>query len=90
MTATTAKPGTGRPDERPGTRDEQFDQDALPSPPGATAALLRSLLAPMKARVALTTLLLLLQQAAVQAGRCWWRTPSTRRCPRSGATTWGR
>ncbi|MBQ0996003.1 ABC transporter ATP-binding protein [Streptomyces nigra] len=68
MTATTAKPGTGRPDERPGTRDEQFDQDALPSPPGATAALLRSLLAPMKARVALTTLLLLLQQAAVQAG----------------------
>ncbi|MDX3527239.1 ABC transporter ATP-binding protein [Streptomyces sp. ID05-39B] len=39
-----------------------------PPPPGATGTLLRSLLAPMKARVALTTFLLLLQQAAVQAG----------------------
>ncbi|CAL9452969.1 ABC transporter ATP-binding protein [Streptomyces sp. enrichment culture] len=48
--------------------DDSFDQDVLPSPPGATGALLRSLLAPMKARVALTVLLLLLQQAAVQAG----------------------
>ncbi|MEU8989895.1 ABC transporter ATP-binding protein [Streptomyces sp. NPDC048558] len=48
--------------------DDPFDHDVLPTPPGATAALLRSLLAPMKARVAVTTLLLLLQQAAVQAG----------------------
>ncbi|MEU5752897.1 ABC transporter ATP-binding protein [Streptomyces sp. NPDC047829] len=48
--------------------DDLFDRDVLPSPPGATAALLRSLLAPLKARVALTTFLLLLQQAAVQAG----------------------
>lgn len=48
--------------------DDAFDRDVLPSPPGATGALLRSLLAPMKARVALTTFLLLLQQAAVQAG----------------------
>lgn len=40
----------------------------LPTPPGATGALLRSLLTPMKARVAFTSLLLLLQQAAVQAG----------------------
>jgi ATP-binding cassette subfamily B protein len=48
--------------------DGGFDQDVLPSPPGATGALLRSLLLPMKARVALTVLLLLLQQAAVQAG----------------------
>ncbi|MFF7405053.1 ABC transporter ATP-binding protein [Streptomyces murinus] len=48
--------------------DNPFDQDLLPSPPGATAALLRSLLAPMRARVALTTVLLLLQQAAVQVG----------------------
>lgn len=47
---------------------DPFDRDVLPTPPGATSALLRSLLAPMKARVALTTLLLLLQQAAVQAG----------------------
>ncbi|MFE6636071.1 ABC transporter ATP-binding protein [Streptomyces tendae] len=48
--------------------DDAFDQDVLPSPPGATGALLRSLLAPMKPRVALTVFLLLLQQAAVQAG----------------------
>lgn len=48
--------------------DNPFDQDLLPSPPGATAALLRSLIAPMRARVALTTVLLLLQQAAAQVG----------------------
>ncbi|MFF3329816.1 ABC transporter ATP-binding protein [Streptomyces sp. NPDC002888] len=47
---------------------DPFDRDVLPTPPGATSALLRSLLAPMKARVTVTTLLLLLQQAAVQAG----------------------
>ncbi|WP_109036306.1 ABC transporter ATP-binding protein [Streptomyces rubrogriseus] len=47
---------------------DAFDEDVLPSPPGATGALLRSLLMPMKARVAVTVLLLLLQQAAVQAG----------------------
>jgi ATP-binding cassette subfamily B protein len=52
----------------PKDTDDPFDHDALPAPPGATAALLRSLLAPMKARVAGTTLVLLLQQAAVQAG----------------------
>ncbi|MEU2439895.1 ABC transporter ATP-binding protein [Streptomyces rubradiris] len=51
-----------------GGRGDAFDRDVLPAPPGATTALLRSLLAPMKARVAVTTLLLLLQQAAVQAG----------------------
>ncbi|MFJ6083433.1 ABC transporter ATP-binding protein [Streptomyces sp. NPDC092369] len=47
---------------------DPFDRDILPTPPGATSTLLRSLLAPMKARVAFTSLLLLLQQAAVQAG----------------------
>ncbi|MFF9675081.1 ABC transporter ATP-binding protein [Streptomyces eurythermus] len=51
-----------------GGKDDAFDRDVLPTPPGATTALLRSLLAPMKARVAVTALLLLLQQAAVQAG----------------------
>ncbi|RZU13123.1 ABC transporter ATP-binding protein [Streptomyces sp. BK239] len=62
--------GTGREHEQPPARGDgdPFDRDVLPTPPGATSALLRSLLAPMKARVALTTLLLLLQQAAVQAG----------------------
>ncbi|RII15679.1 putative multidrug export ATP-binding/permease protein [Streptomyces sp. YIM 130001] len=48
--------------------DDPFDKDALPAPPGATGSLLRSLLAPMRGRVAFAGLLLLLQQAAVQAG----------------------
>ncbi|MEU5536879.1 ABC transporter ATP-binding protein [Streptomyces sp. NPDC020362] len=67
-TTTTATPATD--DDRPPRKDagDPFDQDVLPVPPGATAVLLRSLLAPMRAPVAVTTLLLLLQQAAVQAG----------------------
>ncbi|MEU1497780.1 ABC transporter ATP-binding protein [Streptomyces sp. NPDC005732] len=47
---------------------DPFDRDTLPTPPGATAGLLRSLLAPLRARVGVTAVLLLLQQAAVQAG----------------------
>lgn len=47
---------------------DPFDQDDLPAPPGATRALLFSLLAPMRGRVAVAALLLVLQQAAVQAG----------------------
>ncbi|GAA2524897.1 MULTISPECIES: ABC transporter ATP-binding protein [Streptomyces] len=68
MTAATTAPAGGKPDDRRPAPGDPFDQDVLPTPPGATAALLRSLLAPMKARVAVTTLLLLLQQAVVQAG----------------------
>ncbi|MFC7886991.1 ABC transporter ATP-binding protein [Streptomyces sp. NPDC057376] len=75
MTAPTATaPDRERPEDEPAAEspalaaDDVFDRDVLPSPPGATGTLLRSLLAPMKARVALTTFLLLLQQAAVQAG----------------------
>ncbi|MGW3495888.1 ABC transporter ATP-binding protein [Streptomyces sp. NPDC001020] len=71
MTApTTSVPAAGDAQDmpRPKSTDDPFDRDVLPSAPGATAALLRSLLAPLKARVAGTTLLLLLQQAAVQAG----------------------
>ncbi|MER6923101.1 ABC transporter ATP-binding protein, partial [Streptomyces spiralis] len=71
MTAPTASAPTAEDQaDPPPPRDEgdPFDRDVLPTPPGATAALLRSLLAPMRARVAGTTLLLLLQQAAVQAG----------------------
>ncbi|MEV5736494.1 ABC transporter ATP-binding protein [Streptomyces sp. NPDC052292] len=71
-TTTTAAPATDEDDRRPGPPGagdgDPFDRDVLPAPPGATAALLRSLLAPMRSRVALTTFLLLLQQAAVQAG----------------------
>ncbi|MFD9981006.1 ABC transporter ATP-binding protein [Streptomyces massasporeus] len=84
MTAATSAPAGNKPDDRPGGQpgDQQggrtddrplapgdpFDRDVLPTPPGATGALLRSLLAPLKARVTVTTLLLLLQQAVVQAG----------------------
>ncbi|MET8245987.1 ABC transporter ATP-binding protein [Streptomyces sp. NPDC005202] len=67
---TTSAPTADGDQDLPQHRDagDPFDRDVLPTPPGATAALLRSLLAPMRARVAGTTLLLLLQQAAVQAG----------------------
>ncbi|MFE3856735.1 ABC transporter ATP-binding protein [Streptomyces griseorubiginosus] len=71
MTApTTSAPTTDEEPRPPGEKraDDAFDEDRLPAPPRATALLLRSLLAPMKARVTVTTLLLLLQQAAVQAG----------------------
>ncbi|MER7835026.1 ABC transporter ATP-binding protein [Streptomyces sp. NPDC096040] len=74
MTAATSLPAPDEDDELPGpeparaTTGDPFDRDVLPVPPGATATLLRSLLAPMKERVTVTTLLLLLQQAAVQAG----------------------
>ncbi|MEV5104800.1 ABC transporter ATP-binding protein [Streptomyces massasporeus] len=84
MTAATSAPAGNKPDDQPGGQpgDRQggraddrplapgdpFDRDVLPTPPGATGALLRSLLAPLRARVTVTTLLLLLQQAVVQAG----------------------
>jgi ATP-binding cassette subfamily B protein len=69
----TSPPAPGEAEDPPRSQGaehtgDDFDRDVLPSPPGATAALLRSLLAPLRARVAVTVLLLLLQQAAVQAG----------------------
>ncbi|MET8691199.1 ABC transporter ATP-binding protein [Streptomyces bauhiniae] len=70
-TTTSAAPTTDDdlPDPHRGPDSgDPFDRDLLPTPPGATAALLRSLLAPRRARVALTVLLLLLQQAAAQTG----------------------
>ncbi|MFI9243074.1 ABC transporter ATP-binding protein [Streptomyces sp. NPDC053086] len=68
MTATTTSTPAADEPARPQDAGDPFDRDVLPTPPGATAALLRSLLAPMKGRAALTTLLLLLQQAVMQAG----------------------
>ncbi|WP_327431857.1 ABC transporter ATP-binding protein [Streptomyces sp. NBC_01236] len=62
------EPDKDRPGREPERYTDPFDRDTLPTPPGATAALLRSLLAPLRARVVVTTVLLLLQQAAVQAG----------------------
>ncbi len=47
---------------------DPFDHDTLPTPPRATSTLLRSLLAPLRARLVLAAVLLLLQQAAGQAG----------------------
>jgi ATP-binding cassette subfamily B protein len=47
---------------------DPFDRDALPAPPGATRDLLGSLLRVRRARVAVAAVLLLLQQAASQAG----------------------
>ncbi|MGW5048573.1 ABC transporter ATP-binding protein [Streptomyces griseoluteus] len=70
-TTTSAAPTTDDdlPDPNlPPDSGDPFDRDVLPTPPGATAALLRSLLAPRRARVALTVFLLLLQQAAAQTG----------------------
>ncbi|MEU7964254.1 ABC transporter ATP-binding protein [Streptomyces sp. NPDC049097] len=57
-----------RPKPASAASDDPFDHDTLPAPPGATALLLRSLLAPLRPRVVLTCALLLLQQAAVQVG----------------------
>ncbi|MEU3753806.1 ABC transporter ATP-binding protein [Streptomyces olivoreticuli] len=48
--------------------DDPVGQDVLPAPKGASRALLRSLLAPARGAVRLAVLVLLLQQAAVQAG----------------------
>ncbi|MEU7035243.1 ABC transporter ATP-binding protein [Streptomyces sp. NPDC046237] len=63
-TGTAAGVEAGRPDGG----GDPFDRDDLPTAPGATRALLRSLLVAHRARVALAALVLLLQQAAVQAG----------------------
>ncbi|MFJ9665868.1 ABC transporter ATP-binding protein [Streptomyces sp. NPDC101219] len=70
MTAATTAPAPDRDgdDRPPRETGDPFDRDVLPTPPGATGALLRSLLSPLRGGVALTAFLLLLQQAAVQAG----------------------
>ncbi|MEU3709590.1 ABC transporter ATP-binding protein [Streptomyces catenulae] len=57
-------PAPGPP---PGDGDA-FARDVLPAPPGASRRLLRSLLAPHARWVTLSAVMLLLQQAAVQAG----------------------
>ncbi|MFF2014089.1 ABC transporter ATP-binding protein [Streptomyces sp. NPDC058195] len=71
MTSTTTPAplagDTANTAETAGTGD-RFDRDDLPTPPGATGTLLRSLLRPMKGRVVLVALLLVVQQAAFQAG----------------------
>ncbi|MGW5094456.1 ABC transporter ATP-binding protein [Streptomyces nodosus] len=61
-------PEPDRPAPPPVGSEDPFDRDNLPTPPGATAVLLRSLLSPLRARVLGTCVLLLLQQAAAQVG----------------------
>jgi ATP-binding cassette subfamily B protein len=66
---TTRKPPETAPE--PGSASgaqDPFDQDDLPTPRGATRALLLSLLGPLRGRVVVAALFLLIQQAAVQAG----------------------
>ncbi|MFE9458112.1 ABC transporter ATP-binding protein [Streptomyces californicus] len=62
------RPRKSPPAPEPPAADDPFDRDELPAPPGATLTLLFSLLAPMRGRVAVTALLLVVQQAAMQAG----------------------
>ncbi|TXS06315.1 ABC transporter ATP-binding protein [Streptomyces sp. col6] len=61
-------PVTGPPQASAEDPGDPFDRDDLPAPHGATRQLLRSLLRPMRGRVAVAALFVLLQQAAVQAG----------------------
>ncbi|WPO71250.1 MULTISPECIES: ABC transporter ATP-binding protein [unclassified Streptomyces] len=61
-------PPSAVPDPHSAHADDPFDKDDLPAPPGATRALLRSLLSPLRGRVVLAAVLLLVQQAVVQAG----------------------
>ncbi|MFI6474448.1 ABC transporter ATP-binding protein [Streptomyces sp. NPDC050516] len=67
MTTTVGEETATGEDEVPAAGDP-FDRDELPAPPGATGALLRSLLRPLRRRVVIATLMLVVQQAAAQAG----------------------
>ncbi|MFJ8311211.1 MULTISPECIES: ABC transporter ATP-binding protein [unclassified Streptomyces] len=70
MTATVGQE-TATGDEEPAEpagHVDAFDRDELPAPAGSTGALLRSLLHPLRRQVVLAALLLVVQQAAVQAG----------------------
>ncbi|MEU8708107.1 ABC transporter ATP-binding protein [Streptomyces sp. NPDC048565] len=75
MTSTTADGPALADDDLAGAEagrapdgEDAFDADALPAPRGATRYLLASLLAPLRTRVIVASLLMLVQQAAVQAG----------------------
>ncbi|GAA2447242.1 ABC transporter ATP-binding protein [Streptomyces mauvecolor] len=67
MTTTVGEETATGEDEAPAAGDP-FDRDELPAPPGATGALLRALLRPLRRRVVIATLMLVVQQAAAQAG----------------------
>ncbi|CAM5400497.1 ABC transporter ATP-binding protein [Streptomyces narbonensis] len=63
--ATKSDPPSSLPEAPP---TDPFDRDDLPAPEGATGGLLRSLLATHRLRVTAAALVLLLKEAAVQAG----------------------
>ncbi|GGU14960.1 ABC transporter ATP-binding protein [Streptomyces violascens] len=67
MTTTVGQETATGEDEVPAAGDP-FDRDELPAPAGATGALLRALLRPLRRRVVIATLMLVVQQAAAQAG----------------------
>ncbi|MFD7337908.1 ABC transporter ATP-binding protein [Streptomyces violascens] len=67
MTTTVGEETATGEDEVPAAGDP-FDRDELPAPEGATGALLRALLRPLRRRVVIATLMLVVQQAAAQAG----------------------
>ncbi len=68
MTATVPKQAPKQPPAAAGRpTPDVFDQDTLPAPKGASRRLLGSLLRPYRGRIALAAVLLLTQQAAVQA-----------------------
>ncbi|MFJ8662611.1 ABC transporter ATP-binding protein [Streptomyces sp. NPDC093795] len=56
------------PTEEQTPAGDPFDRDDLPAPPGATGALLRSLLTAHRIRVAFAALVILVKEAAIQAG----------------------
>ncbi|MBT2384860.1 ABC transporter ATP-binding protein [Streptomyces sp. ISL-11] len=68
MTTTADQPATEAGPTVASPARDPFDKDVLPTPQGASRALLRSLLAPARRPARLAVVLLLLQQAAVQAG----------------------
>lgn len=64
-TGTAPDPASPVPTDGAG---DPFDRDDLPTPRGATRALLGSLLGPLRGRVVVAALFLLIQQVAVQSG----------------------
>lgn len=68
MTTPTPDTSTGQVTEQTGAGQDPIAQDTLPAPHGAARRLLGSLLHPHRSRILLGAVVLLVQQASVQAG----------------------
>ncbi|MFD0262673.1 ABC transporter ATP-binding protein [Kitasatospora indigofera] len=75
MSTTTVRPAKGarEPGEQPDPPEAELlpppsDDEDIPVPPGAARTLLAALLGPHRTRIALAMLVILVQQAALQAG----------------------